>query len=80
MNVSCRRYGRAAGGAAMGAGAPLPVGRGDVLVRRSGRAPGGAAVGAGERLPVGQTEVRTLFPGPSLDSGVGPGAAIIVTA
>ena len=37
----------------MGAGAPLPVERCDVLPRRSARAPGGVAVGAGARLSVG---------------------------
>jgi hypothetical protein len=37
----------------VGAGAQLPVDRGDVLPRRSGRAPGAAAMGAGARVPVG---------------------------
>ena len=44
-------------GAAVGAGARLPVERGDVFLGRCGRAPGGAAVGAGARLPVEYTEV-----------------------
>ena len=34
---------------AVGAGAPLPVERGDAGIGRGGRAPGGVAVGAGER-------------------------------
>jgi len=43
----------APGGAEVGAGARVPLGRNDVRIRRYGWAPGYADVVAGERLPVG---------------------------
>jgi hypothetical protein len=46
------RSGRAPGGAAVGAGAPLSVGFEDLYTRRCRWAPGGFEVGAGARLPV----------------------------
>ena len=52
QTCAVRRFGRATGGPAVGAGARVPVGREDLSMRRCGRAPRGAEVGAGARLPV----------------------------
>jgi hypothetical protein len=51
-----RRAGRATG-AAVGAGARLPVGSGDVWIKPLGPAPGRVAVGAGGRMFVEQGDV-----------------------
>jgi len=50
--VYARRFGRAPGGAAVGAGARVRVGRAHMRARRYGRTPGGAEVGAREWVPV----------------------------
>jgi hypothetical protein len=52
-NEWTRRSVWAPGGAAVGAGAPLPVELGDAGMGRWRRAPGGVAVGSGARLPMG---------------------------
>ena len=61
------RYGRAPGGAALGAGTGLPVGLADVFIRRSVRAPARAAVGAGAPLPVGLVDAGMAAEGGHLE-------------
>jgi hypothetical protein len=58
-DVCVRRSVRVPARAAVGAGAPLPVGSGNDGVGRSGRTPGGVTVGAGARLPMEYVRVHT---------------------